>query len=377
MNILQIINAKWWNAEAAYAYSLSKGLVRAGHKVCILGLTGKPVLKKAAKDEILTFETEGLNSANPLKICHAIKTIGRIIEREEIDLINCHKSDGFPLVVLAAKLSSRRPALIRTRGDQRPVRRGMLNRILYKQLADGIIASGEAVKSVLVERLNLAPERVAVIRAAVDTETFRPMEKFSDMREELEIEEGAPLVAILGRVSEVKGHKYFIEATPLILKDCPATRFLFIVKEDDPNIAPLKKQISEAGLADKIFFIGYRDDLVDVMASCDIGAVTSIGSETNCRVALEWMAMAKPVIGTTIGVIPEVIRDGKTGLLIPPRDHEAIASAMTKLLGDERMRGNFGKAGRKLVEDEYSEPLFTERTLEVYGKALKKRKGNE
>lgn len=370
VNILQVINAKWWNAEAAYAYSLTKGLIKRGHKVCILGLPGKPVIKKAAADNIRFYETDGLNSGNPLKILEAVKTLFRVIETENIEVINCHKSDGFPLVVLASRLSHQRPVLVRTRGDQRAVKKNLLNKILYGEFAGGIIASGEVVKKGLISRLGLNDERVEVIYASVDTERFKPTATYRDIRREFGIPAESPLVAILGRVSEVKGHRYFIEAASLVSEDFPTTRFLIIVKEDDPNLPNLKQQVRNAGLDEKVIFTGFRDDLTDVMASCDIGVVASIGSETNCRVALEWMAMGKPVVGTTVGVIPEVIKDGETGYLVPPKNPSAITDAVKKLIRDKNMASSFGSAGRKSAESLYNESLFVEKTLRVYSKEV-------
>ncbi len=377
MNVLLVINAKWWNAEAAYAYSLGCGLMTDGHKVAVVALTGNPVAERAKEDGIPVYETEALNSYNPIKIARWIADLVKIIEKENIEVINCHRSEGYPLVVAAAALSSPKPALVRTRGDQRRVKSGFLNRLLYEKLSDAVIASGEVVKRGIIDRLGLPETQVDVIYAPVDTEKFRQPDTYEDIRGELGIRPGEPLVAILGRVSEVKGHRYFIEAVPAVLEDFPSTKFLIIVKEDDENLPRLQRQVAEAGLREKVLFTGFREDLIDVMASCDIGVVTSIGSETNCRVVLEWMAMGKPVIGTTVGVIPEVIRDGETGFLVPPADPSATAEAVKKLLGAPGLITSFGMAGRKLAESDYSKPIFVKKTLEVYRKALRKKAGEQ
>lgn len=374
MNILQVINAKWWNAEAAYAYSLTKGLMKRGHNVRVLVLPGSPSIEKAINEGVRYYETDGLNSYNPLKVMKALIQLARIILEGKIDVVNCHRSEGYPVVVLAAKISKTKVALIRTRGDQRHTRKGLLNKILYTKLADGIITSGEVVKKGFIKRLDISADDINVIYACVDTERFSPSHAYTDVRGELGISSDSPLVAILGRVSDVKGHRYFIEAASIVLKDIPQARFLIIVKEDDKNLDILKKQVSEGGLQEAVKFTGLREDIVDVMASCAIGVVASIGSETNCRVVLEWMAMGKPVVGTTVGVIPEVIRDGETGYLVPPMDSNALAEKITMLLWDRGKALAFGKAGRELVESVYNEALFVEKTLAVYRKAINKKK---
>lgn len=370
MNILQVINVRWFNAEAAYAYSLTKGLIKKGHRVIVLGLPGSPVIEKARTDDVPCYETRELNSYNPLAILKGVRSLRRLIDEERIDIINCHRSEGYPIVAFAARSSRVKPVLIRTRGDVRPVRSGPFNKLLYTRFTDGVIASGDIIKRGLVERLGLFKDKIDVIYAAVDTERFRPLDKFNDVREELGVHSNSPLIAILGRLGEVKGHRYFIEAAALVLKDHPAARFLIIAKEMDEGAGRLRIQIRNAGLEGKVLFTGFREDITDVMASCDIGVVASIGSETNCRVVLEWMAMGKPVVGTKVGVIPEVLRDNETGYLVPSQDSLSLAKAISALLENKEKGVSFGKMGRKVVESVYNEDLFVEKTLEVYRKAL-------
>ncbi len=106
------------------------------------------------------------------------------------------------------------------------------------------------------------------------------------------------------------------------------------------------------------------------MSSCDIGVVSSIGSETNCRVVLEWMSVGKPVVGTTVGVIPEVIVDGKTGSLVPAGDSLRLADALMKLIDNKKKCADYGLAGRAIVEKEYTIEKMVKNTLDFYEEAL-------
>lgn len=375
MNILQVINVRWFNAEAAYAYSLAKGLIKKGHKVIVLGLPNSPVIEKAKADRIQVYETRHFNTYNPVSAMAGLRGLVRLIDREDIEVINCHRSEGYPVVALAAIISKRHPRLVRTRGDVREVQKGPLNRIFYTRFADGVIASGEVIRKGLIERLGLPEEMVDVVYAAVDTERFRPLNTYKDIRKELGIPSDSPLIAILGRLGEVKGHRYFIEAASLILNEHPSARFLIVAKEMGEGAERLKRKVAGAGLDGKVLFTGFREDLLEVMASCDIGVVSSIGSEANCRVVLEWMAMGKPVVATTAGVIPEVLRDGETGYLVAPKDSLAISKAVNMLLSDREKAISFGNNGRKLAESVYNQELFVENTLEVYRNAMKHHRG--
>lgn len=371
MKILQVINIHWFNAEAAYAYSLTKGLIKKGHEVTILDLPDSPVIRKARMEGIPVFETDALNRhTSPWRVWAGLRRLIEFIDREGIEVINSHRSEGYPLLVLAGRMSRARPALIRTRGDARAVWRGFHNKVFYTRYADGIVASGAVVRKSLAERLSLPLNDIDVIYASVDTERFRPLERFNDVRAELKLAADSPLIAILGRIDEVKGHRYFIEAAAMVLKNCPSARFLIIAQDIAAPANTLRKQVRDSGLEGKLFFTGFREDLLDVMASCDIGVVSSIGSETNCRVVLEWMAMGKPVVATTVGVIHEVLRDNETGLLVAPGDPSAIAEAVGKLLADRGMLLSLGKAGRDLAVTVYNEQAFVESTLEAYNRAI-------
>lgn len=362
---------RWFNAEAAYAYSLTRGLIKKGHEVTILGLPDSPVIRKARAEGIPVFETDALNGHTPpWRVLAGLKRLITFIDREGTEVINCHRSEGYPLIVLADRISRARPALIRTRGDARPVRRGFHNKILYTRYADGVIASGEVVRKSLAERLGLPLDDIKVIYSSVDTERFRPLESHSDIRCELGIPSDSPLIAILGRIDEVKGHRYFIEAAAQVLKDQPSARFLIIAKEIDAAAEALNRQVRDLGLERNVLFTGFREDLLEVMASCDIGVVSSTGSETNCRVVLEWMAMGKPVVATTVGVIPEVLGGNNAGYLVPPRDPSAIAKALGIFLEDRERLLRSGRIGRELATRVYNEEAFVEKTLNIYNKAM-------
>lgn len=374
MNVLLVINVRWYNAEAAYVYSLAKELLKEGHSISLLTLPGSPVAKRAKIDTLKVFETDGFNSYNPFKVWLGVKTLIEVINENHIELINCHRSEGYPLMVLAKSLSRSKPAIVRTRGDQRRVKKGFLNRLLYGRYADGIIASGEVVKRGIVQDLGLKDNDVDVIYASVDTDLFKTKEPPKKIRAEFGVKEKAPLVSILGRLCEVKGHQYFIEAAATVSLKFPNARFLIIAKELDEGAERVRKYIRDFNMGDVVYITGFRDDLIDVMASSDIGVVASIGSETNCRVVLEWMAMGKPVVGTSVGVIPEVIEEGKTGLLAELGDASALAEGIMKLTGDGNLTGEMGKAARAAVEKRFNGKDFVRLTLETYNKAIDTRR---
>jgi len=113
-----------------------------------------------------------------------------------------------------------------------------------------------------------------------------------------------------------------------------------------------------------------REDLPDLLNGCDAGLVTSVGSEANCRAALEFMSTGKPVVATTVGVIPEIIQDGEQGFLVQPRDAAGLAHALQKLVINPVLRRRAGLAARSHALANFNLDLFASRTESVYRKAI-------
>ena len=106
----------------------------------------------------------------------------------------------------------------------------------------------------------------------------------------------------------------------------------------------------------------------DLIAALDAGVICSVGSETICRIAMEYMAMGLPVVGTDTNVIPEVVRHGETGIVVPAGDADACAAAMKDFAGAPEKARQMGAFGRTILEREYSLPVFTETTIDAYRK---------
>jgi len=173
-------------------------------------------------------------------------------------------------------------------------------------------------------------------------------------------------VGILGRLSPVKGHRYFIEAAAEVLKSFQFVKFLIAGEDAQVKSYRLKEMVKEMGISDKFIFVGWVEDTRKIISLMDIAAVASTGSETIARVALEYMALGKPVVGTEINAIPEVIKDGISGFIVRPEDSRGMAEVMLQLLEDKDKREKFGKASRALIENEFSLDNFVDKTEEFY-----------
>jgi glycosyltransferase involved in cell wall biosynthesis/GT2 family glycosyltransferase len=268
------------------------------------------------------------------KIFPSLK-IYRILKERQIDLIYLNTSASI-WAAKAAKLL-KIPVISHIREDLR----GLNNFIIRTKIgycSDRIILISNWMKSFI--RSNKA----VVVHNTVDLDDF---DRLDPDRIKLHFNLRGRTILYVGSLEERKGVKYLIKAFPKIKATVPDAKLLIVGKPlpgRDKYMATLK---SSAGDRD-IIFAGSRPDVYDVMAAADLIIMPSL-SEAFGRILIEAMACEKPVIATNVGGIPEIVEDGKTGLLVPPADEKSIADATIKLLSDKELADSLAAAGRENV----------------------------
>jgi glycosyltransferase involved in cell wall biosynthesis len=177
--------------------------------------------------------------------------------------------------------------------------------------------------------------------------------------------EDRPLVLTAARLGRHKGHTYLIEAA----KRLPRAAFLFV--GEGPERAALEAQAREAGVGERVHFLGYRDDVPDLLAACDVFALPSLYEGLPLSV-MEAMAAGKPVVASAIGGTDEAVVHGETGLLVPTRDPDALAEAIGACLSDREMARRFGEAGSKRARREFSAESMVQQITGLYDELLDK-----
>jgi len=165
-----------------------------------------------------------------------------------------------------------------------------------------------------------------------------------------------------------KGQRHLIEAAALVVKKVPDARFV-IAGEGELRPA-LERQIKEHHLEKHVFLAGFRPDILSVHKAFDIFVMSSVTEGLGTSL-LDAMACGKPIVATTAGGMPEVVADGQTGLLVPPRDHEAMAEAIVRLLRDPLARAEMAAAGLARVRARFSAERMVDDTLNVYKRAAR------
>jgi glycosyltransferase involved in cell wall biosynthesis len=369
LNILQVVNTFKWNAISSYALVLSKGLKNRGHKVLLITLPESRFLKRA-KAEGLKVITLKLNHNN---FFIALKKMMHLLREEEINILNVHESQGFIISCLATKLVKRPIALIRTRGTPMIPNRDPINRYLYNSLANKVIVTSNFMREECLKRLRGKKDHYLLIYGGVDTKNLKPCEPDLTLKQNLGLEKDAPVIGFIGRFDPVKGHKYFFEAASKIAKNWkskPRIKFLVIGYESKFSEIDLLNMAKICCIKEDLLLVTKWVELSKFLSIIDIGVISSIDSEANSRVCLEFMACGKPVVATTVGVIPEIIEDGKTGYLVQPKDVQTMAEIVAKLLKDKQKLKTIGEAARKVVEERFREDNMIKRTEELYYQVL-------
>jgi glycosyltransferase involved in cell wall biosynthesis len=176
-----------------------------------------------------------------------------------------------------------------------------------------------------------------------------------------------PVIGIVGRLSREKGHRYLIAALPAILAEAPKTQLIIV--GSGPLEAALREQVRTLSLTKSVAFVGYKRQIYAELARMDILCVPSL-SEAFGIVILEGMAMGLPVVGTRVGGIPEVIRDGETGILVPPRDVPALAQACKYLLSHPEEGVQMGLRGKERVLADFHPAQFIADHERLYESAM-------
>lgn len=220
-----------------------------------------------------------------------------------------------------------------------------------------------------IEQAGVPASKITVLRNAVLLDDYVPGASAS-AREALGLRADHAVVAIVGRLSPEKGHDDFLKAARVIVDEIPDARFLIV--GDGPLAGALKNRVTDLGLTSHVIFTGHRTDLSVIYAATDVLVLSSY-TEGVPNVLLEAFAFGKPAVATTVGGVPEVMRDGVDGWLVRPGDCEGIAHRVLQLLKDSVCRQQMGASARLSVEDRFDFQKRMRALENMYVEALVRR----
>jgi glycosyltransferase involved in cell wall biosynthesis len=342
----------------------AEGLGKRGHDVRLILEPGSPITDLAKRKGLAVEEVSMRQARTPL----AIRTFRRLLRQYRPDILHVNSSRDSWIGSIAAHLVNPRPCVVKTRHISAPLNRNVMTRLLYRHLFDRVIVTGgELTRRGLVERDGLTPEQVVAFPIGIDVDEFHPAAPVRNLRHELRLGPQHRLVGLISYLRSYKGHEYFVEAAAAVLSR--AQDVTFVIVGEGPEEGRIRAQIARAGLSHRILMLGFRQDLLDVFRSLDIFVMPSVEGDTIPQVLMQAMALGLPVVSTTVGSIPDVVLNGQTGLIVPPRDSRALAEKIAKVLESPDLRRQLGEKARQLVVSNYSLGAMLDRLEAVYRSA--------
>ena len=366
MSLFQIDAGRDWRGGQRQAFLLTRELAGRGYPVLLVAQPESPLEKKAAEAGLRVLPVEIKNDAH----IQAGWKIGRAMRRESCLLAHFHDGHAAGVGGRAARLA-RVPVRIVTRRVEYPLKANRFSRNKYAE-ADAVIAISQRVRDVLLEG-GVPAGRIEVIPSGIDLEPFAGSLDRDYLRREFGFPPDSFLVGIVAQLVDGKGHGTLIEAAKLLKTFLPKIKIIII--GGGALELRLAEQARGLGVGDLVFFLGFRDDVPRLLASLDAFVLTSDAEGLGSSI-MDAMAARLPVVATRVGGIPEVVEDGETGILIPPRDPETLARTILRLANDRDLAGRLGAQGFESVRRKFSAEAMVSRIVDLYEKIAASQKIN-
>jgi glycosyltransferase involved in cell wall biosynthesis len=254
-----------------------------------------------------------------------------------------------------------------------------VNRLIYQTVArtcDWVIGPSDAVTSNLAAA-GIDPVKLRTVYNGIDLRRFQNNDsvQIEALRRELGLLDGESAVGLFGQMLPYKGHRTLIEAAPEILRAWPRTRFYFVgALENPPYQQELEAALRSSGLVDRFHFTGWRADVQNIIRAMDVVVVATTTPEPAALMLMEAMAMERPIVATGTGGTPEIIADGKTGLLFRPGQAGHLSAQILRVLSDPFFARRLGATGRKRVETAFDHERHLDVMCDLYERAISGRR---
>lgn len=288
--------------------------------------------------------------------------LSRLLRQLGPTIVHAHDAHGVAMAALARSMAG--PAsptrLVAARRVDFHIGANALSRWKYRQVECFICASA-CIQSMLTKD-GIPSDRTTLVYEGVDLEHINAAPPLS-VHKELWLPHQAPIVGNVAALVPHKGQRYLIDAAARVVRAVPDARFVIVGDGELSEI--LKRQIKALHLEKHVFLTGFRPDALSWHKSFDLFVMSSttegLGTST-----LDAMACGRAVVATRAGGLAEVVVDGETGLLVPTRDHDALADAIVRLLQDPARRDRYGQAGLARVQQVFNAERMVDETLRVY-----------
>jgi glycosyltransferase involved in cell wall biosynthesis len=361
-NIVHTESSLGWGGQEWRVFLELQWMREQGHQVWLAAPKKSEIFHRSAKAGIPVIPINFNRSA----WLHDFFSLFRFFKKNKIQIVNTHSSRDGWLGGIVARISQI-PFIIRSRHIEVNYENPFLARIAFEALPHHVLTTSHQIAKKLVRELSIQPNRITCLATGVDLKKFSSNNK-SRLRTELKLASSSFLVGMISVLRSWKGHDDFLVAASQLAKESLPVHF--VIAGEGPGKKEIEKKIHELALQSQVTLLGYREDIPDLLDSLDVLVLPSTAHEGIPQIILQAQAMARPVIGTRVGGIPEVIISGQTGLLIPPRDPNALAEAVRYLIFHPAHAREMGINAQAQVNQHYSLDLMGKTLESIYHRYL-------
>jgi glycosyltransferase involved in cell wall biosynthesis len=354
---LHIDTARTWRGGQSQVLYTVQGLRAIGHRAVLMAHPEGELLKRMSEGHDLI----PLAPRNEIDLAAAWK-LSRVLKQLRPEIVHAHDPHAVSMAstALAMTTLTPQPILVASRRVEFKIAQNSFSRWKYSQV-DCFIANSGAIRDRLVAD-GIPRAKTTIVNEGVDVERIVRLPA-ANVHADFYLPHDAPVIGNVAALVPHKGQHHLIDAAKLVIREVPDARFVIV--GDGELRGALEEQIHHKHLERHVFLAGFRMDALELTKGFDIFAMSSV-HEGMCTALVDAMAASKPAVATTAGGIPEVMVDGETGYLVPPRDHHVMAERLVTLLKDARLRTMMGEAALKRARERFTVERMVEGTAAVY-----------
>jgi len=366
MKILHTNFLHGWGGQSNRILNVCRGLAERGYDILIVAPGDSELVRRANAAGLKTDTSISFRRGlRPLALIRDIRQMRRLIAEHQFDIIHTHGPQDSWLVAFANR--PKRAPVIRTKHNSFPIRDHFGNRWLYGRVFDRIICISEAILEQCTAKLYIPPNRLAFIHSAIELDRYAKPDPAAVAALRAQWGGRNPVVVVIARLREEKGHRFLFEAMARLRSDFPA--ILLVVSGVGSLRAEMEQRVAVLGVADLVRFIGFRTDIPELLAAADLFVLPSV-SEGLGTAAIEASAAGRPIVASRIDGIPDIVRDGETGRLANPGDAEDLARVMKEVLSDRVTAERYAAAARRRAFAHFAVQSLVEKNIAVYSELL-------
>ena len=399
LRVVELVATGSSGGAQEHVANLVSRIDRSRYDVSVLSLSGGAGVRRIEKTGVPVCVLDDMPDDE------AVVAVAAHLAAVEADVVHNHmyraEVVGTQAAIALSAAGRHRPLVVgtvhssRVRSDED---RDLLRRLTPKM--EHLIAVSRAIVRKLEDEGRVGAP-ISLIYNGIDLARYAEPEVCCTLQSEYDIPAGAPIVGVVARLEPEKGHPTLLEAWPRVRASVPEAHLLIVGEGSQREIleaqarqlglltptdctastptpaaastpAVMQRLASDSAAHDghaSLTFTGRRDDVPAVTAALDVAVLPSYREAQGLSI-LEAMALGRPVIASAVGGIPEMIEHGRTGLLVPPRDPDALANAIIRMLQDHPYADTLGKAGRDLVEERFCAELMVRAIETIYDEAV-------